>query len=354
MPSYPRLTLQTVRIGLVFLAVAMTTLFVNREAAHGSDLAQVTADGDCLRLRSAPDATGTILICLPDGTIVVLRGPAQESGGVHWSEVEASGFVGWAATAFLTPLVLGEDPSPPSDPEEDETPTGETPPSSTSGLWGTLPASGGLGLIAWTGSVGQLQSALLTVGCEAVSVWSGGSSGELFGYLFGAPDFVNRNWVSRQPAVFESPEPLEVVCSGGTGTSGTRALGAGPSGTANDLSGAPLAGGVGLVIWSGALDDLAGTAGARGCELVSVWAPAPSGGLTGYLIGAPAFVNQAWTDDLGAPFVDPATPLVVVCRRDGASSPPDAPAAPPPVREPGSNAIPDEQRIADAVRSVLE
>ncbi|MBM4415143.1 MAG: SH3 domain-containing protein, partial [Chloroflexi bacterium] len=90
----------------------------------------------------------------------------------------------------------------------------------------------------------------------------------------------------------------------------------------------PPAGGFALVVWSGGpVDAAVSTARAAGCTVAAVWANRSGGGLVGYLVDAPTFVNAPWTDQHGSAPLPAATPLIVVCRYAAEAAPPNAPAA---------------------------
>lgn len=194
--------------------------------------ARVTADGDCLRLRSAPG--GDILVCIPDGsTVGVLEGSVSATG-LQWQYVQYGGQVGWVAAAYLTPLAAGA-PTPTPTPS----PTGTTPTSGilTGTISGTLPTKGGPGLIVWGGgSVQSLLSAATTGGCSVRSVWAT-VDGRFLGYTAGAPSFVNAGWSERYPDTIPALSPLIVICSGAGSTPSTATPAPVPTGTVSPPSG---------------------------------------------------------------------------------------------------------------------
>ncbi|MPZ98923.1 MAG: hypothetical protein GEU80_06205 [Dehalococcoidia bacterium] len=75
----------------------------------------------------------------------------------------------------------------------------------------------------------------------------------------------------------------------------------------------PTQGGFGLAVWGGGpVADLELAAAARGCDLDAVWLTV-GGQFVGHLIGAPAFVNAAFTTSVGA-VIPPGTVVVLVCQ----------------------------------------
>ncbi len=92
----------------------------------------------------------------------------------------------------------------------------------------------------------------------------------------------------------------------------------------------PAAGGFALVVWGGGpVDGAVNAARAAGCAVAAVWANRTGGGLVGYLVGAPAFVNAPWNDQYASAPLPEATPLIVVCRFAAGAAAPNAPGAPP-------------------------
>ena len=71
------------------------------ELAEG-DPAVVSADGDCLRLRSEPSLSGIRLDCLPDGSAVSITGAARIGDGLVWVPVDTYRGAGWMAAIYLT------------------------------------------------------------------------------------------------------------------------------------------------------------------------------------------------------------------------------------------------------------
>jgi hypothetical protein len=88
-------------------------------------------------------------------------------------------------------------------------------------------------------------------------------------------------------------------------------------------------GGVALATWSGGLpDDLVNTARAAGCNLLSVWANRPTGGLVGYIPTTVQVVNQPFQQAYPDGIL-PAGPVLVVCREGVAPPPTTTPSATP-------------------------
>jgi micrococcal nuclease len=64
---------------------------------------------------------------------------------------------------------------------------------------GAVPASGGFGLVVWSGgTTAELATAAQQHGCSAASAWLI-DAGQFVGYIFGAPEFVNARFGTRFP-----------------------------------------------------------------------------------------------------------------------------------------------------------
>ena len=113
---------------------------------------------------------------------------------------------------------------------------------------GRLPANGGVALVQWSGGTPtQLFAVADSRGCTGTSAWLS-LSGSLFGYLRGAPTFVNESFVARFPGGALPSTPLLLVCRAaaatGGGSAGTRSVGSCPmfpddNPWAADISSAP-------------------------------------------------------------------------------------------------------------------
>lgn len=84
-------------------------------------------------------------------------------------------------------------------------------------------------------------------------------------------------------------------------------------------------GGNSLVLWTGGtVEALISVAQSRGCGVRSVWV-SRSGALISYIAGAPSFVNDQWSAQVGpGPLAE--TPVILVCIAGAASSPGPSPA----------------------------
>lgn len=166
-------------------------------------LAIVRGDGDCLRVRDTPGLSGTRIDCIPDGGVLTVLPNTVEVDGYRWQFISYRQITGWVADEFLEPYF-----GPP--------PTDGCSAASTiqPGFTGAAPAGGGLGLVVWGGgTTGGVETLAMSQGCQLRAVWGNSPSGGLIGYTFGAPDFVNRNWLAAFPGgSISAGTPLLLVC----------------------------------------------------------------------------------------------------------------------------------------------
>jgi len=144
----------------------------------------VSADGDCLSVRAEPYLEAERLACAEDGSEVRVLDGVVEADGLTWQHVEYGGIRGWAADLYLVP----SETTPVCD-------TRSTPP----GLYGSLPAQGGPGLVTWGGgTVTGIIRAAAEQGVTPRTIWVT-SDARWIGYIVGAPAFVNRAWYEHFP-----------------------------------------------------------------------------------------------------------------------------------------------------------
>jgi D-alanyl-D-alanine carboxypeptidase len=161
--------------------------------------AYVNGDGDCLRLRAEPGLNGARIACIPDGSPVLVREGTVHTDGHTWQLVEAGGLTGWVASEYLAT-------APPA-------PTVDTavPAASACGLGGSarafrpglgpgLALSGGLGLAVWGGGTVQgVTDAAALSGQRLEAAWATRQGVGFVGYLVGAPQQVNVQWLQLFP-----------------------------------------------------------------------------------------------------------------------------------------------------------
>ena len=188
----------------------------------------VDADGDCLRMRAGPGFALPQLTCLPHGSAVTIVPGRVVLDGMAWQQVQAVGRLGWVAEQHLregSPTSSSVPaPTVPSGPAigpgctalpNTSAPASQrTGPTILPGLNGVVPESGS-GLIVWGGgSADTVASEAAAKGCALRSIWAPGTDGGVIGYSYGAPEFVNRDWLDRFGEEIAAGMPLILVCGG--------------------------------------------------------------------------------------------------------------------------------------------
>lgn len=311
MPRRTRLLLTSSLLVSSLLVVWLMLAVTSATAIESGRDAVVSADGDCLRLRATAGTSGQIITCLPEGTVVsVLPGTLNVDGSV-WRLVSINGQNGWVVEQYLRQAAEGSPAAAPPGPM----------PETVTGL---LPASGGGGLVVWSG--GPLSSLLDETrrqGCEVTSLWVTDSAGAFVNHIVGAPDFVNSDWNTRFPAGQLPPRSPYILVCDAVAPSTDEAVAPPPPAASPTLTGdLPTSGGFGLVVWGGGpADTLVNSARGRGCDTSSVWTNNGVGEFISYIAGAPAIVNAAWAGRFPDEMPGDAA-VVVVCR--GKEAPPSS------------------------------
>ena len=184
--------------------------------------AVVRADGECLRLRAAPGTGYPTMTCLPEGSLVTAVEGRVSADGYWWQRVQGSGFAGWAAEMFLrpsTPAAAVVPACPAGGVAAASTApaalAGPPAPTPTPAISGSLPGGAGYELVVWSGGpVDAIATAAEAGGCALRSVWITDAGGDFVGYLFGAPEFVNRPWLDRFASDVPGGTAAIVVCNG--------------------------------------------------------------------------------------------------------------------------------------------
>ena len=80
---------------------------------------------------------------------------------------------------------------------------------------GRVPADGGFALVVWGGGqLFQLEQAARNANCQLASAWFTTSDGRFVGYVYGAPGFVNAEFLDRtNGGNLASGAPLIIVCA---------------------------------------------------------------------------------------------------------------------------------------------
>ena len=162
----------------------------------------VRAQGDCLRVRETPGLSGRQLTCLAEGTAVVVLPSVVMADGVRWQYVNTGAVSGYVSDQYLAPYTAPSTPPPAATPPPVAAPSCSAmkPTSYRPGLTGFVPSGGGTGMVVWGGgTLAGVELDAATRGCTPKAVWTSRADGELVGYLYGAPDFVNVTWHNAFP-----------------------------------------------------------------------------------------------------------------------------------------------------------
>lgn len=192
---------RTLVSAMVALLVVTSTLLVAPTASAALDPgsnAVVRADGDCLRMRGQPSLQGTLLTCIPDGSIVSVLTGSVAVDGFQWQRISFGGQIGWSVEIYLQPSASVPPPAATSAPPPAAT-APPTAPLPTPALTGSLPSAGGFGLAVWSGGpIDRLPPVTAQRGCTLRAVWVT-SGGDFIGYVYGAPNIVNAGWSALYP-----------------------------------------------------------------------------------------------------------------------------------------------------------
>lgn len=194
---------------------AATTIeqFAGRDPLPPGSSAVVRAEGECLRLRETGGLAGRSITCLAEGTQVLVLPSTASADGFRWQLVSTGALTGWVADQYLQPYTGTAAPAP-SGPACTAQQTAYKP-----GLTGFVPNKGGTGMVVWGGgTLAGVENAALARGCTPKAVWTSRPDGELVGYLFGAPDFVNNAWrTTFADGWLSGGRVLLIVCEDPTG-----------------------------------------------------------------------------------------------------------------------------------------
>jgi D-alanyl-D-alanine carboxypeptidase len=187
--------------------VVLGALHLRTEPLSPGTQAIVRGDGQCLRLRSAPRLTGTVLTCLPDHSSVLVMPATQVTGNYRWQLVSVGKTVGWAADEFL---------------DEAPSASGCTAAAAAQqsarrpGFSARLPSEG-IGAAMWGGGTTDgVITAALAQGCAPTSIWAQQTgSGKLIGFLTHVPAWVNQAWQAQfSNGAVPAGTILFIVCGG--------------------------------------------------------------------------------------------------------------------------------------------
>jgi LysM repeat protein/uncharacterized protein YraI len=186
--------------------------------------AMVAADGDCLRVHSAPSAAAAVIGCLPtDARVTVLR-VGGNADGYTWDEVSSGTLQGWAAEVYLKAAVAANA----------STASLAAPVGTGQILFGTIPR-GGVGLIVFGG--GTTDQLVAASGCarEATRFWTADGDETVQFVPSSSVDSVNAAWRAKFASGIPRQTPLLGSCEVGAAPTPS------PPGQSADRGSAPLA-----------------------------------------------------------------------------------------------------------------
>lgn len=121
------------------------------------NIAEVMADGDCLRLRVTASLGAFVLDCLATGTRVTVLPERADADGLGWRRITGSGITGWAADRYLRATAGG-------------IPAAKPPSTAGKIIGGTIPSTG-VGLVVFGGGTNDQLAA--AIGCRTTgTVWA--------------------------------------------------------------------------------------------------------------------------------------------------------------------------------------
>lgn len=146
----------------------------------------VAADGDCLRVRSAPSTAAPVIGCLPTDARVIVQRVGGNADGYAWDEVSNGTLQGWAADVYLKPAIAAN--------------ASTASPAASVGtgqiLFGTIPM-GGVGLIVFGG--GTTDQLVAASGCprDATRFWTANGDETAQFLPSSSVDSVNAAWQAK-------------------------------------------------------------------------------------------------------------------------------------------------------------
>ncbi len=154
------------------------------------ELAVISADGDCLNLRSMPTIDGAILACVDDGTVVTARGAQHEADGYCWEAVTALNLNGWMADDYLAPAGGGSNES--SEACGDDGDDGDDDTTTEPGEPNSLPVPPPGRLTEGVAGTSDIDALIAAQAFDIASIWVFEPATQIFRvHIPGAPPFVN-------------------------------------------------------------------------------------------------------------------------------------------------------------------
>jgi hypothetical protein len=168
------------------------------EALEPGTLAEIAADGDCLRIREAAGVASRQVACPGTGAQVRILEGTAEKDGYRWQLLATGSSVGWAADMYLEPVsgtVTAESVNADPVPASAEPAAAVAPPAPKIIGGDAPPPAGGYALFVFSG--GTYEDLLAVSGCEAgtATFWATSAGGAMLWYLPGVTvAAVNAAW----------------------------------------------------------------------------------------------------------------------------------------------------------------
>lgn len=193
-------TLSRLLVALALAAAFLLSASTTAHPAHAAgplaagQQAVVSADGDCLRLRSMPSLSGAELDCVEDGTVVTAGGVQQRADGHCWERVTHDSLNGWMAAEYLVPVggSSDDDADPCADATSTEDQEDEEDTTPSPGEPGVLPVPPPDGWTSGVAGTSDIEALIEAQTFDVASVWMlDVATQDYHSYLVGAPAFVN-------------------------------------------------------------------------------------------------------------------------------------------------------------------
>jgi hypothetical protein len=212
-PPAPWQLLAALILGVVMLAASGVVSSRALADLDPGSTAVVRADGDCLRLRGQPSLQGTLLTCIPDGSLVSVLAGVVSVDGYRWQQISYRGRTGWSVNIYLQ---AAPGAAPPGAVPTQAPPVSSTPlPTPT--INGFVPSGDGIALVVWAGGpIDRIPPIVAQRGCTLRALWVT-QNGVFLGYIYGAPTIVNLGWNAVYPDGSLPPNSAVIlVCAAGT------------------------------------------------------------------------------------------------------------------------------------------
>ncbi len=179
----------------------------------------ISAEGDCLRVRSAAGLGGSVLGCLPTGGQATVTQVGAAADGYTWVKVSAGSVSGWVAANYLSPSTGVSTNLPPANTNlvALPAPAAVAPapaPAPLRGVFAAKPVFGAEGGQSASVFLGGSLDELLTAATDAkaTGVWAQDAKGDFQLLIVGGPTFIVDQFRSRLSG-FSGPTAVTLIGS---------------------------------------------------------------------------------------------------------------------------------------------